>query len=251
MTDDLLLLLAEIESIKPKLLLASAEQSQTDRLAVDSGNGRNAHIDVLITRLQIHAPILRQSAFGDVHVRHYFQARDNGRLQDAQLRWHSDFVQNPIDSIPNPQIVFERLNVNIGRTLQNRLTNDLVDEFHYGSLGIVGVELDGGFGVLQHLERAVRFQDFIERFRADAIEGLDCAQQLGTGHQHPLSRLFQQLRRQLTAYGIKEIVGREHHRVFLYLNGQDMVLKNKAAGKNRQCSAIRFFSIGFTKRPAG
>ena len=139
MANDFLLFLAEIEPLKIELLLASAEQTQTDRFAVDSRNGRNAHIDVLITRLQIHAPILRQSAFGDVHVRHHLQTRDDGRLQDAQLRRHSDFVQNPIDSIPNPQIVFERLNVNIGRALQNRLTNDLVDEFHHGRLGIIGI----------------------------------------------------------------------------------------------------------------
>src|SRR5437870_12035882 len=98
MANDLLLPLAEIETIKPELLLAAAEQPQTNRFAIDSGNGRNAHIDVLITRLQIHATILRQSAFGDVHVRHYFQARDDGRLQDAQLRRHSDFVQNSVDS---------------------------------------------------------------------------------------------------------------------------------------------------------
>src|SRR6266516_1643602 len=156
MANDLLLPLAEIETIKPELLLAAAEQPQTDRFAVNSGNGRNAHIDVLITRLQIHAPILRQPAFGDVHVRHYFQARDNGRLQNAQLRRHSDLVQDSIDSIPNPQIVFERLNVNIGRALQNRLTNDLVDEFHHGRLGIVVVELDVGFRVLKNLEGAVR-----------------------------------------------------------------------------------------------
>src|SRR5213595_968636 len=74
--------------------------------------------------LQIHAAILGQPTLSDVHVRHYFQARDDGRLQDALLRRQRDFVQNSVDSIPNPQIVFERLNVNIGRALDNCFAND-------------------------------------------------------------------------------------------------------------------------------
>ena len=170
MANDLLLFPAQIEPIEPELLFAPAEQTQTDRLAVDRGNGRDAHVDILITRLQIHAPVLRQPAFGDVHVRHHFQARNNRRLQDPQLRWHCDFVQNSVDPVPDPQIVFERLNVNVGRALENCFANDLVYEFHHGSFGIVGVQLDGDFGVLQHLESAVGFQDFVECFRADAVE---------------------------------------------------------------------------------
>src|ERR1700758_2763409 len=124
MADDLLLFFAQIESIEPELLLAPAEQSKTDRFAVHRGNGRNAYIDVLITRLQIHSAILGQPAFSNVHVRHHFQARDDGRLQDAQLRRHSDLVQNSVNSVPNPQIVFERLDMDVGSTLQDRFAND-------------------------------------------------------------------------------------------------------------------------------
>src|SRR5207247_7176042 len=126
MAYDLLLFFAQIESIKPELLLAPAEQSETDRFAVHGRNGRNAYIDVLITRLQIHAPILGQPALSNVHVRHHFQARDDGRLQDPQLRRHSDFVQDSVDSISNPQVVFERLDMDVSRAFQDRFANDLV-----------------------------------------------------------------------------------------------------------------------------
>src|SRR5438552_6021865 len=102
MADDLLLFFAQIESVEPELLLASAEQSETDRFAIHGGNSRNAYIDVLITRLQIHSPILGQPAFSNVHVRHHFQARDDRRLQDAQLRRHGNSVQNSVNSISNP-----------------------------------------------------------------------------------------------------------------------------------------------------
>src|SRR2546430_1947193 len=131
MANDLLLLFAQIEPIEPELLLAAAEQTQTDGFAVHGGNSRDADVDVLIVRLQIHAAILGQPTLSDVHVRHYFQARDDGRLQHTQLRRHRDFVQNSVDSIPNSQIVFERFNVNIGGALDNCFANDLVHEFYH------------------------------------------------------------------------------------------------------------------------
>src|SRR6516162_9961243 len=217
MADDILLFFAQIESIEPELLLAPAEQSETDRFTVHGGNGRNADIDVLITRLQIHSPILGQPAFSNVHVRYHFQARDNGRLQDTQLRRNGDFVQNSVNSIPNPQIIFERLDVDVGSAFQDRFPNDLVYEFHNGRFGIVGIELNGGLSVLQRLERTIRLKDLVESLRADAVERFHRAQKLRARHEHPLSRLFQKLPRELTADGIEKIVSRQHDRIFLHL----------------------------------
>ena len=143
------------------------------------------------------------------------------------MRRHGDFVQNSVDSIPDSQIVFERFNVNIGRALENRLANDLVYEFHHRRFGIVGVEFDGGLGVLQHLESAVGLKDLVESLRADAVERLHCAQKLRARHQHPLGRLFQKLRRELAADGIEKIVCRQHDRIFLHLDRQNVMLKDK------------------------
>src|SRR6266496_218493 len=162
MPNNFLLLVAEVEAIKSKLLFTADEQSQTDRFAVYSRNGRNADVNVLIVRLQINAPVLRQAALRNVHVRHYFQARDNGRLQDSQLRRHSDLVQDPVDSITNPQIVLQWFNVNISRALEDRFANDMVYKFHDRRFGVVVIQFDGGVIVVQHLEGTIRLQNFIE-----------------------------------------------------------------------------------------
>ena len=66
-------------------------------------------------------------------------------------------MQNSIDPIPNPQIVLERLDVNVGRALDNRFANDLVHEFDYGRFRIVRIQVGGGFRALQNLEGTVRF----------------------------------------------------------------------------------------------
>ena len=71
MANDLFLLLAQIEALEIELLLATAQQTQTDRLAVDCWNCRDAYVDLLIVRVQIHASVLRETPFRDVHMRHY------------------------------------------------------------------------------------------------------------------------------------------------------------------------------------
>ena len=140
--------------------------------------------------MQIHPAILRQAPLGDVHVRHHFEARDDGGLQKAQLRRHRHFVQNAIDAITNAQIVFERLDMNVRGALDDRLANDLVDELHHGSFGVVRGQVRACFPILQHFESTVGFQNLIECFRADAVERFHGAQNLPARHQHPFRRLF-------------------------------------------------------------
>ena len=101
--------------------------------------------------LQIDAAVLRQTPLGDIHVRHHFQARDDGRLQQAQLRRHRDFVEDAVDAVANAQIVLERLDVDVGRALVDRFANDLVDKFHDGRVGIVGVQVGARLDVLRAL----------------------------------------------------------------------------------------------------
>ena len=109
-------------------------------------------------------------------------------------------MQNPIDPIADAQIVFQRLDMNVGCTFDDGLANNLVYEFDDGRLRIVRIQVGARLSVLQHLEGAVRLQNFIESFRADAIESLDCAQELRTRHEHPFRRLLQELRSKLTAH---------------------------------------------------
>jgi len=53
-------------------------------------------------------------------MRHHFQARDDGRLQEAQLRRDRDLVQDAVDAVTNTQVVFERLDMDVGRAFANR-----------------------------------------------------------------------------------------------------------------------------------
>ena len=89
--------------------------------------------------------------------------------------------------------------MNIGRALENRLANDLVYELHHRRFGIVGVQFDGGLGVLQRLEGTICLKDLVESLGTNAVERLHRAQKLRARHQHPLGWLFQKLRRELAA----------------------------------------------------
>ncbi len=198
MPDRFLLLFAHIEPLKTELLTAAAEQTQADRFAVHRWNRRNANVDLLITRLQIHAPVLRQSPLGDVHVRHHFQSRNDRRVQQAQLRGHRDFVQDPVDPVTNANVALERLDMNIGRALHDRFANNLVHEFHHRRFRIVRADVGCGFAFLQNFEVALRFENLVERFRANAVERFHRAEELPARHQHPFGRLFQKLAGELT-----------------------------------------------------
>ncbi len=98
--------------------------------------------------LQIDAAVLRQAALRDVHVRHDFEARDDRRLQQTQLRRHRDFMQDAIDAITNAQIVLQRLDVNVRRAFHDRFANDLVDELHDRRFRIVRVQIRARLDIL-------------------------------------------------------------------------------------------------------
>ena len=80
--------------------------------------------------------------------------------------------------------------MNVSRALHDRFTNNLVHEFDDGCFRIVRIQIGACLRVLQNLEGAVRFQNFIESFRADAVESLDCAQELCTRDEYPFRRFF-------------------------------------------------------------
>src|SRR6202008_5134429 len=97
------------EALKIKLLIAAAKQPQANRFTIDRWNSRDTHIDLLIAGVQVHSPILRQTALGDVHVGHDLEARDYGLLKYSQLRRDCHFVQNAVDPVSNSEIIVQRL----------------------------------------------------------------------------------------------------------------------------------------------
>ena len=133
--------------------------------------------------------------------------------------------------------------MNVGRPLDDRLANDLVDEFDHGRLRIVRIQISARLAVLQNLECAARFQNFIESLRADAVKRLHRTQNLPARHEHPFCRFFQELRGELSAHRIKQIVSGQHHRIFLHLDRQNVVLKDEAARQDRQRRPVDLFGI--------
>ena len=111
-------------------------------------------------------------------------------MQETQLRRDRDFVQNAVDPITNAEIVLERLDVNVGRAFVDRFANDLVHELHHRRFGIVGIQVGAGLGILQRFERAIRLQDFVEGFRADAVERFHRAQKLRRAARAPTRPAF-------------------------------------------------------------
>ena len=108
-------------------------------------------------------------------------------------------MQDAVDPVTNANVVLERLDVNIGRALDDRFANNLVYEFHDRRFRVVRADVGCGFALLQNFEIALRFKNFVERFRANAVKCFHCAQQLRAWNQHPFRRLFQELAGELTA----------------------------------------------------
>ena len=109
--------------------------------------------------MQIHATVLRQTPLGDVHVRHHFQARDDGCLQHAQLRRNRDLMQNPIDPIADAQIVFERLDMNIRRTLHYGFADNLIHELHHRRFRVIRNATNLGFAKIYQDKTAITAAD--------------------------------------------------------------------------------------------
>ncbi len=132
------LLRAHVEPVEAEAeRLAAREETERNALAVHGRNGGDADVDGAGVGGQIDAAVLRQAALGDVHVRHDFQARDDRALEHAKLRRHGDFVQDAVDAVADAEVVFERLDVDVGGALVDGFADDLVDEFDDARLGVV------------------------------------------------------------------------------------------------------------------
>ena len=101
-------------------------------------------------------------------------------IADAYRR-HCDFVQDAVDPVADPQIVFERFHVDASR-VKDSFANDLVHELHHRrldrSMSVVAVSMS----CTPSNDRFV-LRIFVERFCADAVNGLHRAQDLAR-HQH-------------------------------------------------------------------
>ena len=95
------------------------QQAEDDLLAVDRGHDRDAQIVVFATDANAHAPVLRQSALGDVQAAHDLEARRQRQLHLLGRR--RGIQEHSINAVAQPQCLFEWLDVNIAGTVFYRL----------------------------------------------------------------------------------------------------------------------------------
>src|SRR6185312_10913587 len=110
---------------------AAVENPQHEALTELSWQGRNSKIDVASGNLFLNAAILGQPSFCDVHVCHHFHARDHGQSKMTRRRRH--FVERAVNAIANFEFIFEWLEMNIARSVLDRLIKDQIDKANDGS----------------------------------------------------------------------------------------------------------------------
>ena len=116
----------------------------------------------------------------------------------------------PSMRVADAQIVFQRLDVDIGRAFIERGAHDLVDEADDGGLGIVVVE-DVDF--LLHVEGGVvgiaALENGVEGFRADTVAGTESRQNRAPRGHAPCHGLLDFLRDDLPRGEVERVVGEQ------------------------------------------
>ena len=105
-------------------VLRSSTRSTT--LSPNWSESRDTKIDIAPGNIFLNTTVLRQSAFGDIHICHHFHARNNRQSEMSRRRRH--FVECPVDTIADFEFVFERLEMNVAGPVLDRLVENQIDE---------------------------------------------------------------------------------------------------------------------------
>ena len=71
--------------------------------------------DAVVREANLDAAVLGQPLFRDVELRHDLDARRDG-IPELHRRGH-DVVEQPVDAVPDPQLLLVRFDVDVARTL--------------------------------------------------------------------------------------------------------------------------------------
>ena len=94
-------------------LAGIGHQAEHQTFAVDGGAAADADVALLLEHGIGDMPVLREAAFGDVHIGHQLDAGDDVRRHLAGKLGH--VVQKPVDPQPHPQARFGRVEMDVGR----------------------------------------------------------------------------------------------------------------------------------------
>ena len=114
------------ERLEIEIHRGAIEHAQHDALAKLRRQRRDAQIDRAARDILLDAPVLRQAALGDVHVRHHLNARDDRQREVPRRRRH--FVERAVHAVADFEFVLERLEMNVARPVLDRLVQDQIDE---------------------------------------------------------------------------------------------------------------------------
>ena len=116
------------------------QQAQHGLLAVDGWDDGDAHVDVFARHHGAEVPVLRQIAFGDVHVAHDLHACEQRRVHGAADG--EVVVDDAVDADADVREVLERLDVDVGGTGAVRALNQAVEQVDDGGVARVGRHVD-------------------------------------------------------------------------------------------------------------
>jgi hypothetical protein len=138
---------------------------------------------------QLDPPVLRQAPFGDVEHGHDLDARHDRRLERARRRFH--FMQHAVVAIANPELIFGRVDMDIGGMSFDCMRDQLIDEANDWGLARHVLE---PFGVIL-ASRPGRGTEFVEGlvrslllFAIEAIKRALKVDREGHPHHHMPSR---------------------------------------------------------------
>ena len=100
---------AELGQVEGQVALV--ENPEHDLLAEEHRQRRDAEVDDPVAHLELEPAVLRHPPLGDVELRQDLDARGERRLH-LERRLHH-FQQRAVDAVANPDLVLERLDVNV------------------------------------------------------------------------------------------------------------------------------------------
>ena len=217
----------ESELVQRQKNLAARQQAERHALPVNRRHRRYADVNFLAFDADIDAAVLRQALFGDVHSRHDFDAGNNRRLKALELRRHRRLVQNAVNAVTNAQLVFGRLEVDVGRAVLVSFPDDLVDELDdarflvaFGDFLVFGDE---------QLNRLV-LGHFIEGFGANSVIFFQRLFNFVTRRERELDWTLGVELHRVQHRGVERVADSHLERAVFKLGGEDEVLKRHFRG---------------------
>ena len=124
--------------------VALVQDPHHDLLAVDHRQRGDPEVDDPAADLELEAAVLRHPPLGDVELGENLDAGGERRLHLDRRLHH--FEQRAVDAVAHPDLVLERLDVNVGGAALHRVGEDSVDQLH--DRRVVDLRLGRGFILL-------------------------------------------------------------------------------------------------------